>query len=104
MARPRAVSGLIRTPFRQTGCIAAGNEVIDQTHVNQCQRFLHACGDQLVGLARLLDTRRVIVIHDAGGGTFLQRDLHDLAGMHRRAIDHVAEEIHALNDPVPFVE
>jgi hypothetical protein len=46
----------------------------------------------------------MIVIHDARGGIFLQSDLHDFAGMHRRAINRAAEEIHALNDPVPFVE
>ena len=34
--------------------------MIDQAHVDQGERFLHPCGDQLVGLARLLDARRVL--------------------------------------------
>src|SRR6266481_6125846 len=57
--------------------------MIDQAHVDQCQRFLHARSDQLVGLARLLDARWVIVIRDACCRTLLQRELHDLTRVHR---------------------
>ncbi len=38
------------------------NQMIDKPYVNQCQRFLHANGDELVGLARLLDARWMVVM------------------------------------------
>src|SRR5271170_3257053 len=78
--------------------------MIDQAYVNQCQRFFHARSDQLVGLARLLDARRMIVIHDARCSTLLQRELHNLTRMHRCSVDRATEEIDALDDPVPFIE
>jgi hypothetical protein len=78
--------------------------MINKAYVNQCQRFLHANGDELVGLARLLDARWMVVIHDARGCTLLQSKLHDFARMYRCAVDGSAEQIEAFYDPVPSVE
>jgi hypothetical protein len=78
--------------------------MIDKPYVNQCQRILHANGDELVGLARLLDARWMIVIHDARGRSFLQSKLHDFAWVYRCAIDGSAEQIEAFYDPLPSVE
>jgi hypothetical protein len=78
--------------------------MIDQTYVDQRQRFLHACGNQLVGVARLLDARWMIVIHDARYRAFLQCELHDLTRVHRSSVDRAPEEIDAFNYPVPIVE
>ena len=80
------------------------NQMIDKPYVNQCQRFLHANGDELVGLARLLDARWMVVINDARGCTLLQSKLHDFARMYRCAVDGSAEQIEAFYDPVPSVK
>ncbi len=61
-------------------------------------------GDQFVGLAGLGDARRMIVGDDHGGGIALQRELHDLARMHARAIDRAAEQLLELNEPMALVE
>ena len=80
------------------------NQMIDEPYVNQCQRILDANGDELVGLARLLDARWMIVIHDARGRSFLQSELHDFTWVYRCTVDRSAEQIEALYDPVPSVE
>src|ERR1700675_4384938 len=46
----------------------------------------------------------MIVIYDARCGTLLQSELHDFTRMHRCSVDRAAEEIDALDDPVPFIK
>jgi len=56
--------------------------MIDESYVDQGQRVFDASGNELVGLAWLLDAGRMIMVHDASGRAFLQSQLHNFAWMH----------------------
>ena len=95
--------GLIRSSQRTRAKeIARAHD--DGSHVDECDGFLHARGDEFAGLTLVRDTRRMTVIYDARGSTLLQSKFHDFPGMHRRSVDRAAEEIDVLNDPAPFIE
>jgi hypothetical protein len=40
--------------------ITSDDDVVKDTDVNECKCIAHAAGDQLIGMARLRDTGRVL--------------------------------------------
>jgi hypothetical protein len=65
----------------------AHDDVVQKPDIDERQRFLDSLSDHLVRLARIGDSRRMIVSHDHRGRVLLQRELHDFARMHARPVD-----------------
>jgi hypothetical protein len=68
-AEARLLHILDKSTFRKTDRrIASGHDVIEQAYVHQLQGGLQALSDDLVGLAWLRDSRRMIVGDDHSRG------------------------------------
>ncbi len=80
------------------------DHVIEQADVDEREGVVDALGDQLVGLARLRDTGRVIVRNDHGGRVPPQRLLDDPAREYVRAVDRAAKQFLELNHAMAIVE
>ena len=101
----RVLRGLDQPPLGEAhDGRAAHDEVVEHADLHHGQRVAQSRGDQLVGLARLRDPARVVVREDHRGGVELQRPLHDLAGMHRGAVDGAQEHLLDGDQPVAAVE
>ena len=74
--------------------------MVEQPHVHEIQRVPDAARDQLVGVARLGDARRVIMREDHGGGVALQGLLDDFARIDGRVIDRAPKQLIEGQDPV----
>ena len=66
--------------------------------------FFQALGDELVGLTRLGDSRRVIVRDDYRHGIMPKGCFYDDPWMDRSPVDGTLKEIFAGNHPMPLVK
>jgi len=82
----------------------ADDEMIEDTHVEECERLLQPPRDELIRLARLEDSRGVVVGEDHGGGIVAQGLPQHLARVDAGAIDGAAEELLERNETVAVVE
>src|SRR5207244_3772757 len=77
------------------GLIAGDDEVVEHLDLDQRERFLKIARQQLVGLARLRDARRMVVREDHRRRVDAQRRLDDLArvdaGLRQRAFERVLD-------------
>ena len=58
--------------------------MIEHLDVDECERGFQRSREDLVGVARLGDARRMVVREDHRGGIVLERAFHDLARIHAR--------------------
>jgi hypothetical protein len=82
----------------------ADDEVIEHPHVHECQRLLQAPRDELIRLARLEDTRWMVVGEDQCRGVVQQGLAQHLARVNAGAVDRAAEQLFEGNQPVAVVE
>src|SRR6266704_1908431 len=82
------------------GAASRDDEMIEHLDVDECERGFQRSREDLVGVARLGDARRVVVREDHGGGVVLERALHDLAridaGLRERAAEKLFRRCHAV--------
>src|ERR1035438_5272952 len=95
---------LEKSRFGETENAAASHdEVVQHADINQCQCLDQAFGDELVGVARLLYRRRVVVDEQTCRCALFKRQLHDFARVDTRSVDRTAEEFDVLNDAVALI-
>jgi len=82
----------------------ADDEVIEHPHVHQCQRLLEAPGDELVRLARLENSRWMVMRENERRGIVRQSLAQHLPGMHPGTVDRAAEQLLEGDEPVAVVE
>lgn len=92
-------------PFgeREAGAITH-DEVIEDPDVEQRQRIAQSPGDELVRLARLGDSRRMVVRKDHRRRVVRECLPHDFARMHAGAVDRAAEELVEGDQAMAVVE
>ena|ERR1700722_4177072 len=88
---------------RYAGAVA-DNDVIQQPDVDQRERLLDALGDEFIRLARLGNSRWMIVRNDDRRRIALQRQLDDLARVHARAVNRAAKQLLELNQAMTLIE
>ena len=94
-----------KSPFRKrAGAPSADDEVIQNPDVDQRQCVAKPLGDELIRLARLSHSARMIVRKDHRGRVVSQSALHDFARMNARAVDRSRKQDFARDDPVSIVE
>src|SRR5688500_3190921 len=94
-----------QAPFGEgQAAVVADDEMVEHTNVHERERVAQTARDELIGLARLRDARRVVVREDERRGVVLQRLAHDLARMNAGTVDGAAKHLFEMNEPVAVVE
>ena len=77
----------------------ADDQVIENSNIHERHRLDQPFGNSLVGLRRLRDARRCMVVHQCHRGRpVVQGRLDDLARMHAGAIKGAAEKFDVFNE------
>ena len=80
------------------------DEVIENPDIDERQRLLQAPGDELVRLARLENSRWVVMGENERRGIVRQSLAQHLPGMHPGTVDRAAEQLLEGDEPVAVVE
>src|SRR6266699_2539170 len=86
------------------GATSRDDEMIEHLDVDECERGFQRSREDLVGVARLGDARRMVVREDHRGGIVLERAFHDLARIDARLRQSAAQKLFRRDYAVLRVE